>query len=596
MKIYFLKNNNKNILLSILIALFLASIFHQDLIWTAIYSNEEKTSVPLQANNTKLGDHHYYYISSKKVYSNFKQFIFDKPKGPEKIYIGALFFSGFIDRIAKLIPINWRHQVSISLIMQLACLFFSLIILYSSLRNKKSINFIELILFASAWAYLCRPVIYAIFTNNIDALFKIQAISFYPDIFRIVNPQMGWAYSLAYIALLTTYIKSKTNNIYITLIIASIFLSSFSIPIAATIFIGLSIYIFIQLISEKKIELKTMGICLAILISLIITRYHLQLFSLTEKGMNIHTGSFVKVTINSHYLWLLLFIPIFSAYISAELKKPIICIYIAALLIGMICQSFYLGSRLWIRGSGVIIWFFILYGLFEFIRHIINSCGRKITSNYGLSLLICIIITFLIYRSLNVNTNNWFGYINSNKAGVIEWLNKNGGAGEVVVSADLEDAYLIPIYTNLTPYVQLYDYSHIKKSELIKRYFQVLDLYQLKDYYTDRIVSLEKKDLGDIVKKLKKRPSRERKSVEYQVYTFYSMILYYPYDTSVKSIFLSQQQNSQFDNYIRKASENSYSEKIKDINFLIYNKKTQKIKANNMKTVYENKTYKILTP
>jgi|GEM_PF-7012602 len=594
----------KRILVAFVVALTLGCIFHQDMLLQHFIAPADAVAAPMQSSRTKFGDHYYYYILAKKAVLKLNPFVdetikqeesfFYQNSGQESVYSGALLTAGLFDYIAQLVPVDWTTKTLLAFILQTSFLFFSALMVYIVLRGSKSVRWIELLIFGFFLAYCSRGVIYGVYSGSLSYPFT-ESPFYYPDFLRLVNPQITWAFALLYLTLLVLFFKKSDIRIYSALIILSLCFGNFSIPLTVTMMLGLGLYGIATLVKDKKIDYHMLGIGLALICSFLYVRYQMNLFYQTEKGQNLQTGSLISWKIKIHYFYLLIFLPLIRKFLPSEAKSPLTWLYISSIILGSICDSFALGSRIWLRGSAIFVHVLLIYSLVELLRTILLNQWERLCSYKVVPFAILSSITAVVYISLAPNFIGWYGYIEKDKAEVIEWLRTNTGRTDVVASPNLEDAYYIPQYTNSQPYVQLFDFSPLSFQELMSRYFQTLDIFGIQDRYLERILAAEKKQLSIMDAQIENRPSQRVNYEDYQIYSFYTAVMYYPYNKSIENIFLTPQRNEEFHSKIVEIAAISKTNKAGKIDFIIYEKNAGMNKPQGYVTRFENAQYEILS-
>ncbi|MGZ3774643.1 MAG: hypothetical protein ACXVCN_13045 [Bdellovibrio sp.] len=593
----------KRIIVAFVVALCLGCIFQQDMLLKNFIAPDNRVAAPMQSSRTALGDHYYYYILSKKSILQLNPFIdsttkqeqpfFYQNSGQENIYSGGLIVAGLIDYAAKLLSDKWNTQVLLAFVLQAAFLFFAVLFVYIELRSKEPVHWVELLLFGFLVAFFCRGVIYGIYFGDLSYPFT-ESPFYYSDFFRLVNPQMSWAFILFYLALLIAYFKKPEIKFYTAVIVLSCLAGFFSIPLTVTVILGLGLYGLVILIKERKLNYPLLGVGFALLCSFLLVRYQMNLFYLTEKGQNLQTGYFLGLHVKAYYFYLLLLIPILRKFLAPEVKSPLTCLYVAALVFGSICDSFYLGSRIWLRGSGIFVHVFFIFALFEFGRTLLLAHWQKIRSYRIVPVVILLTLTAVVYYSLKPQFSGWYGYVEKDKSDVIEWFRSHAGRADVIGSPDFEDAYYIPQYTNSQPYIQLFDYSALPFRELINRYFQVLDMFGLQGKYLKEILLFNKNKFPNIVEQIEKKAERVDYQ-DYQTYSFYASIIYFPYNKALENIFANPAKNNQFHSEITEIAANEKASQAGKIDYLIYKKNSGMIKPLGYLTRFENAGYEILS-
>lgn len=594
----------KRIWTTALVALFLGFIFQQGAFWQHIYAPQDRLMAPIQSSRTPLGDEYYYNILSKKAPLHLKKLwssnqdpetFFHKNSGLEYAYGGALFVAGLLDHAAQAIPVTWPFKTFLSFVLQASILMASLMVVYSTFRKTNQLPWIELLLFSFFWCYFMSGFMYAAYVGNISTFYQTDAISYFPDILRLVNPQMGWAYTFFYTALLTSWYGEFKKGKYILLVLMSLLFGIFSIPLTAMFIIGFGLFGLVTLVKNKKLDWPLFGMVAALLASFFYTHHQIQLFYLTEKGQELMTGSFVGFRLKPHYFLLLVFLPLIRKKLPERTQSPFTWLYVAALSIGFINECFELGSRLWLRGTSAFAWLLIAYSFTEWMRATCQGPWERLVAKRFIPPIMALALAVAAFVALDVKFNYWSGYIEREKGEVIDWLREHATAKDVIVSADLEDTYFIPLYTKAQPYVQLFDYGVLPPKEVILHYFRALDLVGLKDSYVSNIMAYSESQYTNDGISIFKKLDRRMPYDNYQTFTFYGVILYYPYTASTRNIFVSDEKTKEFNKKMLSMAQDAKAHDIGKIDYLILKKDTGMKAPAGYQIQFENALYQVMS-
>lgn len=584
-------------------ALFLGLALCQTPFWLHSQTPEGRVMAPLQSSRTQLGDEYYYYINSKKAFGHIEAAISGanredsfatRNSGLDKVHAGSLVMAGLIDRFTQIIPVGWPFKMALSFIFQAAFLMASLMCAYIALRRDRDIHGIELLLFAFIWAFLSTGFIYGMYAGNPLMIFTKEALGYYPDVLRIVNPQMSWAYTFFYIALLVSYFKNPSRYKYAGLLGLSVFLAMFSIPLTGMMLLGLGFHGLHKLAKERKFDVPLFGIGVVLVSSFVYVAYQIHLFRLTEKGLELNSGGFSDIYLRPFYWILIVFVPLIFRYAPYAARIPLIWLFMSSMFIGLVSECFELGTRLWLRGTGAFAWLIVAFTVTEWLRQKYWDTWQKIRIKKYLPYLAAGVIAATTFISLDIKFGRWTGYIEKDKAEIIDWLRGNTTADDVVLSADLEDSYLIPLYTSVEPYVQQFDYGVYPGDEIVIRYFNALKTLGLKDDYLARINAYTPQDSLRGIREIAAKPIDRMPYEEYQTYNFYNGIIYWPYVASSKDIFKDEQTKTAFDARIKGLSDKAVSLTTGQVDYAIDNKMARMPESEKWKTIFENETYRIL--
>jgi len=598
----------QNISVALLCALLLSVIFHQDLMLKYFQAPEGKVMAPLQSTRTQLGDNYFYYILSKKSLQRLNPFATEKQKedrpffhdlsGPEPVYASSLAIAGGMDAIAKSIPLPWNLQVTLSLILQLSLTFFALLMLYILLRGSYApIPWLSMLLFGFLFTFFCQGALRAAYYGIPTVFFTTKPMSYYPDIMRLVSPQIYWAFGLGYLAIMARYITKPHWLTYLFILLLSLLSANISMAMNLTLIAGFCLWGAYQLTFQRRIDWSLIVIGLVLSAAFLYNRHLMQLFYETEIGQEIGIGIFKGLKVKFHYLLGVIFIPFIRSQLpqNARLRDMLTCMYIGALLIGFACDSVNLGSRLWLRGAGVYVWFLLLFACFQWCNSTFPDLITRSKKTMIGSISGPFAIALACYLALPVNTNEWYGFIEAEKAQLIEWLNENTTHDDIVLSADLEDAYLLPIYTPVQPYVPLFDYGTYPIDPLLQRYFHALKISN-QTHRFGALLSFVKQDMIDVLRRHENRSEKRIDNGTYQEYAFFNGILYHPYTQSTHDIFDGLEQHMAFIARLRAAFEKAPETIDKEVDYVLINKNLNMRYDAPHEVMIDTGNYQILKP
>ena len=584
-------------------ALLLSAMFHQDLILKHIFTPENRVTAPLQSSSVQLGDHYYYYIlsmkSSDRLLANMnlkeENTFQSKNSGLENVFAGALLTAGVIDAFAKLLPLPWNIEVTISLVLQTSILFFCLLVFYKLINFRREVPILEYFMFGFLWALASYGVIRGIYIGSFSYIFTSNPFPGYPDFLRTVNPQLGWAAGILYISVLYKFYSTENTRHLPICIGMSLIMGFFSISITATMLLGLGLFGLVRLVQNKTLDYQLVIIGLSLLISFFSVYYLMIEFRATEKGLSLNTGSFNELSFKWHFLYLATVIPLIYLLFDSKTRWLLISLYTGALLIGLTCNSFELGSRIWLRGAGFITLSVLILITFRLLAWV----NKPIRFNSGDKMKVATIVvpvacTYLIYLLMPLNQKDWHYNMQQSKAEVITWIKENTKPNSYVASEDLQDAYYLPIYTDVTPFVQLYDYSTVKHQTLLENYLLVMKVLKKETELLQRLSEFELSKRRDHLKYVLGSSSLRQDYEFYQTYAFFSGLLYYPYTSEFKNIFSNQDHKAKLLNQLKAIIETIDIARIQRVDYLIKLNDLSSNSIDGFEVVYSNSDFEIL--
>lgn len=537
-----------------LVAVVISIFLQKDLVINRLSETQEKIAIPVQSSRTDVGDTYHYYILGKQFFNsviNQDENSSQIKDGSEvispiaKVYMGSLFLSGMITWVAELVTFTSRDAVLLSLILQGAFIIFAFTYtLFTFVRVKDNANFFgvaPIVSFASA--YLVNWFLVASYYGR--GWFSVKANVPYPELFRIVNPQMGWVYGLFFLCLLKQYLDGQSKKLfYLSLLIAGC-MGLFSISLTAAFLSGIAVLGLLLFFREHKIYADLLLIIFMLSASFLGVNFLFSLFWDSAIGDELMTGKFVGISFKPHFLFFLLLIIPINKLFHDKSKFLLMALLTSSCLMGALCDSVELGSRLWIRGSSLIVWGIIWMVILEFGRTLFYYYKHSIYQrSYRYFLVGCrtlslsIIMTLVVSLFYVKHNNQWRGYVEKDKWELLDWLNHELPQGAVVLSSNIEDSYFIPIYTKGRPFIPLYGTTGNNSETLLKKYAYMLDKYGKKPMY---LQSIEKCSQNDVLEFLKIIYEGKRTQIypyeDYQTRAFFHSLIYYPYNKRYNKIF-----------------------------------------------------------
>lgn len=545
----------KKILFLFTIAVLISVTLQKNLLENRLEETNEKVAVPIQSNRTDLGDTYHYYIAGKRFFNHTFLNVLSSSGDAEKKPIssiayltsGALLASGMVSYLSELLTANSRDAVLISLILQGAMVIFSfLYAVYVYVRLKG--NIVDVFSVVTIGAFSILFLNWFLFVSYYGKYWSEIAVHApYPEIFRVVNPQAGWALGLFFVANIKLMLTNFTKKNFYFLVMCSFLMAFFSISICLTLLGALGLYIFIKLIFHKKTDYKIICLLVGLVLSLFLYKYQFELFHNTPIGNELEVGKLIAINIKPHFFsFFLLLIPIWLIF-KDEVKYWLSSILISSLVIGLICDSVELGSRLWIRGSAIFTWFIISMVVTKITVSFINNFLK---GKMGIAFIIAatMLISFILClpgKASRQIYENWHGYVEKDKWRVLDWLDHNANRSDIILSSNLEDSVLIPIYTKSKPFVNFYASSQDDVVITLRKYIYTLKYYNKTQHYINMIMKFDKNSFAGFIKTIGERRENLYPYDDYQISAFYSMLLYYPYNKKMAMVLTDKKEKDQ---------------------------------------------------
>ncbi len=535
-----------NNLFLIILALLISVFLNQDRIIRSFYNDTNKHAVPIASSRTFLGDDYYYYVAAN---DSLKLGLISKDKvySTNNVLLGGLATSGLINLLCQSLISSSDIAVLVSIIFQTFLLVLATIYILKTIGRHENDG---ATLWFGFWAFITLILTEYFLLNSYAGSVHVRTLlSYYPNILRVVNPQMGWAFGLLYFASLFVFSVSNTLIRFLVLAFMSVVFSLFSLSLCLTMFLALTIFSMAYFFKNKRINYFYFSLALLLLISFLFNYLQLYDFQASPKGLEIGTGVIKGMVFKAHYfVFLLLIIPI-AHYYKDKQFLILTSVLISSIFIGAFCDTIHLGDRLWIRGAAIYVWVMCIILISNWVK---GRLSNKILPATGI-LLLSIWTFFLLPHQFN----NDYGYVNSDKWVVLDWVNRNVPPDSVIMSEDLEFSFLLPIYTFSKAFVPLFGQSSISVEETVKRYYYTLDKYGSKDQLDRNLKDFNIQESGQNLQMvISGKQLDDKKFVQNAFFTY---LIYYPYTKFSKSAFSSKVQAEKFFSVLDKWSKEKYS-------------------------------------
>lgn len=563
----------------IFIAMMISVFLNQDRIIRSFYNDSNKHAVPIASSRTFLGDEYHYYaeandslkigfISKDKVYST------------NNVLFGSLITGGLINLFCHSLIKSSDMAVLFSLILQTFLLVLATVYALKIIATQDEDNPGYWLGF---WAFITLIFAdYFLFTSY-EASFHFRTLlSYYPNILRVINPQMGWAFGLVYFAILFAYLEKKNKLVLVVLSLLSLMFGFFSPSLCLTMCLAIALFVSWTYLKNKIINYPCILLGGFLLLSFLFNYLQLHYFQASPKGLEIGTGVVQGIVFKAHYfIFLFLLMPL-AYYFKKESFLIMASVLISSIIIGAFCESLYLGERLWLRGAGIYVWLICIILVSKWLK---PKLYGQFWPKCGI-LFLGIWTFFLLPHQFDKD----YGYINADKWALIDWINRHIPPNATIMSEDLEFSFLLPIYTEAKPFVPLFSYSSLSAEETVKRYYYTLDKYGIKKETIQKLkdfnLSKSSENLQTVVS------GKQLDDQRFMENAFINYLIYYPYTQFSKLAFNSEQEIQNFFAVLDKWSQEPYLEKTK-IDYVIL-KANQTLGFDKRNMVFNSNGYQII--
>ena len=269
--------------------------------------------------------------------------------------------------------------------------------------------------------------------------------------------------------------------------------SSFSISLA--IFLALGLTLAYDIFIRRTIKRDFLVIFIFSIFSVTWNYLQLKAYQSTLLGEELRHGEYVNLVFHWQYLFFIAFIPLIFRRFKEE-GIFVSALFLSSLIIGMLCDSFYLGDRLWLRGAVIFAWPITIFLAITFVQNFFEPFSCNFRSR--LFIEICLIISMVIFliHTLRPSSPTWQGFMEREKWQMFDWINRNLPKSSIIASQDIEDAFFLPIYTNAKPLYSMYGLTNRTLDDELKRYFFTMRLYGQDKNMLESILKLNQEDIN----------------------------------------------------------------------------------------------------
>ena len=579
-------------------------LLHADALVRHFHTSNDKAGVLISGPRTDVGDNYYYFtlsrhgperISSKEVRST------DPDGGDHRninsisnSYAAALYASHGIYRLATLITPTSRDAVLVTSILHTALLAFCFLAFV-------------MVLLEDRWGWRLPPILLI----NLLGLLLIDAFgnSFYfghpywtdnlltysSNPTRLVNPNLFWAVGLAASTLIVIWFQNEKLGVYLGAVLMAGLTGMFSISVGATLVLALGLTTIFATMAKRVVPWRLLGITLAGVAGLAWAYIQLRSHAVTSLGQELRHGEFLGLVVKWQFLLLLALIPIIWRVLGKE-RTFIAALIVSAVLIGMFCDSFNLGSRLWVRGAVVYVWSVTVFVALQITLRWLSSAKIEVKLKWRWQLSSFVLLAIFILQAQRPDVDSWKGFMERDKWELLDWIDKKLPINSIVASEDIDDAYFLPIYTHAKPLYTMYGLTNRTRDEELRRYFYNMRLFGRDQQFLSTVLNLKQEDSQKyLAHVMGERPAAyPYKSDIADAIIFLELVAYYSYGSGMSNALIDAGQHKQLEKWLRtlakEASELNYS-----VDFVIVNNINLPLtRFSNWSSVYKNSHYSIL--
>jgi hypothetical protein len=549
----------------LLCAVVVSVLLHSDAIIRHMHSSPEKVGVLLSGPRTDVGDNYYYFSMLKhapeRIFSGAVRQA-DPDGGDHRnvnavtdSYAAALYAGHILYRVAAVLTTTSRGAVLLTSILHTAVLAFCFVALLATLlggdfRQKRFLLLMLVyvgMVFVDSFgnsAYFGRYY----WANNL--------LTYYSNPTRLVNPTLFWAAGLAAAAFIVRWIREERLRDCIAAVALAGLAGLFSISVGATLVLALGLSIVFEALRARRICWHLLGVMAATTAGLAWNYLQLRAYGATALGQDLRHGEFLGLVTKWHFLLLLGLIPLVWRMLGTE-RAFVAALVVAVTIIGMFCESFHLGSRLWVRGAVIYAWAVTVFVAARFALGWFESRSGAIKGRAWWKVLAMTLLAVFVIQAQRPDADAWKGFIERDKWELFEWMDAHLPDSSVVASADIEDAFLLPIYTRAKPLYSMYGVTNRTRDDELRRYFFNMRLYGRDRQLLSAALSVKQEDILEYLKHVMGEVRSPYRGAAADAIIFLELVVYHSYVRGLSHVFTDPEQHQLLETLLRSRADES---------------------------------------
>lgn len=521
----------------LLFAFAVATLLHFDALYRHFHSTQEKVGLLMSGPRTDVGDNYYYFTMlrhapERLLHQAVRQ---GDPDGGDHrnvnavadAYAAALYAGYVLYQFATILTGNSREAVLLTSILHTALLAFCFVAFVGVLLDG---NVLDRWFLPLALAYVGMVFVDA-FGNSVylgRPYWAGSLLTYYSNTTRLVNPTLFWAAGLAAAAFIARWLCRERNEDFFVAVALAGLTGLFSISVGATLFLALGLAFAFEMFASRIIRWRLLTVALAAFGGLAWGYVQLRAYASTPLGQELRHGEFLGLAPKWHFLLLLGLIPFVWRKLGKE-RVFVAALVVSSMIVGMFCESFHLGSRLWLRGAVIYAW---AVAVFVAARLMLGWLAKGEVAARGkpwLQMAAAVLMAVFVFQSQRPDPNSWKGFVEPEKWGLLDWMDVHLPVNSVVASADMEDAFLLPIYTRSKPLYAMYGLTNRTRDDELRRFFWNMKLFGRDRQLLATVLSLRQEDVQKYLSHVMGAvPSPYRGDVADAV-IFLELVVYYSY-------------------------------------------------------------------
>lgn len=595
-------------------AMIVALILNSNLLVRLSVHDDQRIGMPLLSSRTDASDNYVYFSLLKRGVSACRNATHHDGTSTDGnalacTYIGGLFAGNVLWEIADAIVPSKRLAVSLLMILNTAALAFAFLLAFFTIR-RRHFTLAASIVIAGATLYVLDSFAASFALKRILLQFR-EILGGEPGFVRLVNPSLFWAFGLATLAALLASLRHASPVPLSVALLAGVLCGLSGLAVTANLIGGIGLFVLIRLVTARKIEWKAAAVGVALTAGIVYVLLQFMLYHASDLGKSVQHGEALALKFNPAMLWLL--VPITFGRVCDDRRQNLLlkCILFVAMVIGLVCESFTLGDRLWLRGTVAFalliaaawLWYWIGVLTADAVATV-REAGLKRASvgrrwrGAAAAFVAAVVFMLATLYARPPRLDYARGFLDTDKYDALAWLDGRVKAGMTVASTNIEDDFLLDFYTDGSPYVPLFGLTTLSETVIAARYVSVLGEIENGGAVLEAIRAVRKNDLFTYNQNLKEGLRQPYDYARYQPVAFYLMLLYYPFTQFSMQIFDGEQPGAPFLAWLAQCEDKARATTpdAPRYDYLIVRASEALRRPERFDVAYRNKSYIVLRP
>lgn len=524
---------------TLLIALAVALLLHADSVARYFAAPPGKVGVLISGPRSDVGDNYYYFTMLRHAPERLspKAKNGDPDGGDHRnvnavtnAYAAALYAGYGIFRLASAITPSSREALLLTSILFSALLAAAMMTFIDTLGWKERVSPACLGILASMALILVDAFGNSLYLGRF--YWDNSLLTYYSNPTRLLNPTLFWAIGLLTAVFLVRHIRTRDPLDIAVAIALACLTGLFNLSMGGTLLLALALALAYETIVARVIDPRMTLVFLAAAAGLVWSYLQLRAYAMTPLGQDIRHGEYIGVAIRWQFLALLVMVPFVWRSLGRE-RVFVAALVASATIVGLLCESVNLGSRLWLRGAVIFAWAVAVFLVVRMVSSlaavrlgVASSSVRWIRLGQFMAVPMLILLVFHLQRP---DMAGWKGFVEADKWAMLHWADEHMRPGAIVASEDIEDSYLLTIYTKAKPLYAMYGLTNRTRDEELRRYFYTMRLFGKDRQALAYATSVDQADEIRYIRDVTGTIDHPDTGGKVDAIIFLELVLYFPY-------------------------------------------------------------------